>query len=51
MTVEAHGNVLAAVALLHGIVVEDLDTAELEHRDPEYEVTLTVRAEKPLACQ
>jgi hypothetical protein len=51
VTIEARGNVLAAVALLHGIVVEDLNTAELEHRDPEYEVTLTVRAEKPQACQ
>lgn len=47
VTVEAYGNVLAAVALLHGIVAEDLTAEELDHRDPDYEVTVSVRAVRP----
>ncbi len=46
VTVEAHGNVLAAVASLHGLSAEELSHAELDHRDPNYEVLLTGRAEK-----
>ncbi len=44
--VTSHGNVLAAVAFLHGLVVEELTTEELEFCDPEYEVTIAVRAVK-----
>ena len=46
VTVEAHGNVLAAVAFLHGIVVSELKPEELDFRDPDYEVTITLRAVK-----
>lgn len=46
VSVEAHGNVLAAIAFLHGLAVEDVDTAELDHRDPSYELLITVRALK-----
>jgi SAM-dependent methyltransferase len=42
--VEAHGNVLAATALLHGLAADELDPAELAHRDPRIEVLVTVRA-------
>lgn len=42
--VEAHGNVLAATAFLQGLAVEDLRRDELDHRDPDYEVLVTVRA-------
>lgn len=45
--VETFGNVLAAVALLHGLAVEDVTPGELEHRDPDYEVIIAVRAVKP----
>jgi len=45
--VEAYGNVLAAVALLHGLAVEDITPEELEHCDPDYEVIIAVRAVKP----
>jgi SAM-dependent methyltransferase len=45
--VEAVGNVLAAIAFLHGVAVEELSTAELEYRDPDYEVLLLARATKP----
>ncbi|HEX2973962.1 MAG TPA: methyltransferase domain-containing protein [Tepidisphaeraceae bacterium] len=44
--VESHGNVLAAVSLLHGIPTEDLTAQELNERDADYEVTITVRAQK-----
>ena len=44
--VEAHGNVLAAVAFLHGVVAEELNRKELDYRDPDYEVLITVRAVK-----
>jgi glycosyltransferase involved in cell wall biosynthesis len=44
--VEAHGNVLAATAFLQGISSAELRPAELDHRDPDYEVLITVRAVK-----
>jgi SAM-dependent methyltransferase len=47
LSVESHGNVLAAVAFLHGLAVEDLSVAELEVHDRDYQVILTVRAVKP----
>jgi SAM-dependent methyltransferase len=42
--VEAHGNVLTAIAFLHGLATEELRPAELDHRDPQYEMLVTVRA-------
>jgi glycosyltransferase involved in cell wall biosynthesis/SAM-dependent methyltransferase len=45
--VEAHGNVLAAVAFLHGLAREELRREELDTKDPDYEVLITVRAVKP----
>jgi SAM-dependent methyltransferase len=44
--VQSYGNVLAASAFLYGIATEDLCREELECRDPDYEVTITVRAVK-----
>ena len=44
--VEAFGNVLAATAQLHGIAAEELDAAELDARDPSYEVLIAVRARR-----
>jgi len=44
--IEVYGNVLAAVANLHCLAAEDLTRAELDHRDPDYEVLLAVRAIK-----
>jgi SAM-dependent methyltransferase len=44
--VEAHGNVLSAAAFLYGLAVEDLRPAELDYRDPAFEVTVAVRAVK-----
>jgi SAM-dependent methyltransferase len=48
-TITSGGNVLAAVSLLHGIVVEDLTPEELDHADSEYEVTVLARVVKPMA--
>jgi SAM-dependent methyltransferase len=47
VTVQAHGNVLAAVAFLHGLVSEELQPEELDYFDPDYEVLITIRAVKP----
>lgn len=44
VSVEAYGNVLSAIAFLHGLAAEELDTGELVHRDPRFEVTIGVRA-------
>lgn len=44
--VEAHGNVLAAMALLHGIAANELRREELLYHDPDFEVMLTIRATK-----
>jgi glycosyltransferase involved in cell wall biosynthesis len=44
--VEAHGNVLAAVGLLHGLAVEDLPERDLDRDDPDYEVIVAARAVK-----
>ncbi len=49
LEVEAHGNVLAAISLLHGLATEELSRKELDSRDPDYEVVVTVRAVKPEA--
>jgi glycosyltransferase involved in cell wall biosynthesis len=44
--VETHGNVLAATAFLQGLSSRELRPDELNHRDPDYEVLITVRAVK-----
>ena len=42
----AYGNVLAATAMLHGIVTEELTAAELAAHDPDYPVTICAVATK-----
>ena len=44
--IETHGNVLASTAFLQGIALEELDGEELDYNDPDYPVTITVRAVK-----
>lgn len=44
--VESYGNVLAASAFLYGLAESDLRAAELESRDPLYEVVVGLRAVK-----
>jgi hypothetical protein len=50
LQIEAHGNVLVAISFLHGLASQELRPKELNHCDPDYEVLITVRAEKPLAA-
>jgi len=45
--IEAHGNVLAASAFLYGMAAEELDHGELDARDPDYQVVITIRAVRP----
>ena len=44
---QAFGNVLAAVAFLHGFAVEDLRQEDLEYYDPDFQVLIALRAVKP----
>jgi SAM-dependent methyltransferase len=44
--VESHGNVLAACAFLYGLAVEEMSQEELDYADPDYELSITVRAVK-----
>jgi SAM-dependent methyltransferase len=47
VAVQAYGNVLSAIAFLHGIGAQELRPAELDFNDPHYEVLVAVRAVKP----
>ncbi len=42
--VEALGNILAAVAFLHGIAAEEFGEADLFEADPQFQMLITVRA-------
>jgi hypothetical protein len=42
------GNVLTAIAFLHGLAAEELQPEELEYVDRDYEVVITIRAIKPM---
>jgi SAM-dependent methyltransferase len=44
VTVAAHGNALVAASFLYGLAAEEVDRAELEHDDDEYELLVTARA-------
>ena len=45
--VETYGNVMTAMALLQGLAVADLSDRELDAHDPDYEVTIGIKAVKP----
>jgi len=47
VAVESHGNVLTAVAFLHGLATEEIRPRELAYSDPDYPLIITVRAQKP----
>ena len=46
VAVAAHGNVLSAIAFLHGLAASELRPSELDASDPAYEVLITTRAVK-----
>jgi SAM-dependent methyltransferase len=45
--VQAYGNVLVAMAFLHGLTAQELRREELEYHDRAYEVIVAVRVSKP----
>jgi len=45
--VKVYGNVLAAIASLHGLAVEDVRRKDLDYFDRDYEVSVGLRAVKP----
>jgi SAM-dependent methyltransferase len=45
--IDSYGNVLAAIAFLHGLASEELRRKELDYHDPDFQVLLTIRAVKP----
>jgi SAM-dependent methyltransferase len=47
LSVQAPGNVLAAISFLHGLATEEMQPRELDYNDPDYEMLVTVRATKP----
>jgi SAM-dependent methyltransferase len=47
--IETHGNVLTAGAFLYGMAAEELERSELDARDQDYQLVITIRAEKPAA--
>jgi SAM-dependent methyltransferase len=46
INVEAHGNVLVATAFLQGLATEELTKDELDYRDDDYQLLITVRVVK-----
>ena len=46
ISVDCYGNVLSAVCTLHGLASDELSKKELDHKDPDFEVIVTVRAKK-----
>jgi SAM-dependent methyltransferase len=46
--ITVYGNVLSAIAFLHGLATEELSKEELDYLDPDFEVSIGVRAIKPL---
>lgn len=49
VTVEGHGNVLAAIAFLTGMAQEEFERSELDQRDDLYPVVVSIRAVKASA--
>jgi SAM-dependent methyltransferase len=45
--IATYGNVLSAAASLYGLSAADLTPEELDHCDPDFEVIVAVRAQKP----
>lgn len=51
VSVQTYGNVLAAVAFLHGLTAQELDRKDLDYHDPNYEVIVGIRAVKPVSSE
>ncbi len=51
VSVHSYGNVLTAVAFLHGLAAQELRPGELAYNDQDYPVIITIRARKDEATQ
>ena len=51
VTIESYGNVLLAIAYLHGLTIRELRASDLDCHDPDYQLLITVRAVKPGAVK
>jgi SAM-dependent methyltransferase len=49
--VRAFGNVLTSVAFLEGMAADELSRRELDVRDPQFPMLVTVRAYRPVTCE
>ena len=45
--VASHGNLLTTISFMHGFVAQEMTREELDHNDQDYQLLITVRAEKP----
>lgn len=48
VTIKTYGNALAATCFLEGIALEELDTANLDVRDPAIDVLIAIKVQKAL---
>ena len=48
LQVKAYGNVLSATSFLQGLAMQELNQEELDYLDPNYELKITIRAQKEL---
>lgn len=46
VTIQSYGNVLTAIAFMHGLISQELRNDELDYHDNDYEVIIAVRAVK-----
>lgn len=46
LSIESHGNVLTATAIIQGISAEELSESELLHKDNAYQILITIKAIK-----
>ena len=44
--VTSYGNILTTIASLHGLAAREIDAADLDHNDPDFELLVMVRAVK-----
>jgi hypothetical protein len=51
LSVQSYGNVLTATAFLYGLAAEELSREEMDTCDPNFEVTIGVKAVKPLTVE
>jgi SAM-dependent methyltransferase len=45
--IKAYGNVLSSISFLHGLATSELNQKELDYIDPDFELLITIRAQKP----